>query len=70
MTPCPHCGAVRFTTCASHGAWCVPCTKAMNCPGCQRGESTLVLLLTATSIFAGATFCFWAPRLFGSGSLP
>ncbi len=65
MTPCPICGAVRFATCATHGAWRVRCDKEMTCPGCQRGESTVANLLACAAIFAFCAFLFWSPRLFG-----
>lgn len=67
MTPCPNCGALRFSTCATHGAWCVRCERALSCPGCQRGESTVALVLTVLTIFAGVYATCWFVALAGHG---
>lgn len=67
MTSCPRCGALRFTRCATHGEWCVPCTQALSCPGCapQRGTARLELLVNVTMPAAIVATMWLALVLFG-----
>ncbi|MEO8605069.1 MAG: hypothetical protein ABI629_21055 [bacterium] len=68
MTECPNCGALRFTACATHGAWCIPCTKAMSCPGCARSAGRvdpefLTALATVATILALIPAALWLVAL-------